>query len=313
MATIIDGKAISLAIREEVKKEVAKLKKETGVQAGLAVILVGDDPGSQVYVRNKKIACEGCGILSLEYKLPAETTQEELIALVKKLNKNPKVHGILCQLPIPKGLDENEVLITIDPAKDVDGFHPANVGKFITLKKYSDIESMGLFLPCTPYGVMELLDRAGVNLDGADAVVIGRSNLVGKPVAMLLMSKNATVTICHSRTKDLEKVCKKADVLIAAIGVPNFVKGDWVKKGAAVIDVGINRTESGLAGDVDFKAAEKKAAFITPVPGGVGPMTIAMLMKNTLMAARNAAKANAAKTKTDKEYAKTDKEYAKKK
>lgn len=290
MATIIDGKAIALQIREEVGKEVLKLKEETGVQAGLAVILVGEDPASQVYVKNKGIACEKCNIKSIEHKLSVDTTQEELISLVKKLNADPEVHGILCQLPLPKQLNENEVLLTISPEKDVDGFHPMNVGKFMTLKKYSEVEEAGLFLPCTPYGVIELLDRTGVDLNGANAVVIGRSNIVGKPVSMLLMSKNATVTITHSRTKDLPAVCREADVIVAAIGVPKFVKGDWVKKGAAVIDVGVNRTDEGLCGDVDYAAASENAACITPVPGGVGPMTIAMLMKNTLMAARNFSK-----------------------
>jgi len=290
MAEKIDGKAIAMQIREEVGKDVLKLKEETGVHAGLAVILVGEDPASQVYVKNKGIACEKCNINSFEHKLPEDTKQEDLIKLVKELNANPDVHGILCQLPLPKGLDENEVLLTIDPAKDVDGFHPMNVGKFMTLKKYADIESMGLFLPCTPHGVIELLDRTGVELSGANAVVVGRSNIVGKPAAMLLMSKNATVTITHSRTKDLADVCRAADVLVAAIGVPKFVKGDWIKKGAAVIDVGVNRTDDGLCGDVDYEGAQENAAHITPVPGGVGPMTIAMLMKNTLVAARNFAK-----------------------
>mgnify|MGYP006287867503 FL=1 len=290
MGEIIDGKAIAMQIREEVGKDVLKLKEETGVEAGLAVILVGEDPASQVYVKNKGIACEKCNINSIEHKLPDDTKQEDLIKLVKDLNADPKVHGILCQLPLPKHIDENEVLLTIDPAKDVDGFHPMNVGKFMTLKKYSDIEEMGLFLPCTPHGVIELLDRSNVDLNGANAVVIGRSNIVGKPAAMLLMSKNATVTITHSRTKDLPGVCREADVIVAAIGVPKFVKGDWVKKGAAVIDVGVNRTDDGLGGDVDFEAAKENAAYITPVPGGVGPMTIAMLMMNTLVAARNFSK-----------------------
>jgi len=289
-AKIIDGKAIAMQIREEVGVDVLKLKDATGVHAGLAVILVGDDPASHVYVKNKKIACEKCNINSIEHRLPADITQDKLIGLVKELNNDPKVHGILCQLPLPKHLDENEVLLTIDPAKDVDGFHPMNVGRFMTLKKYSDIAGMGLFLPCTPYGCCELLDRSGVDLNGANAVVIGRSNIVGKPVSMLLMSKNATVTITHSRTKNLADVCRAADVLVAAIGVPKFVKGDWVKEGAAVIDVGVNRLEEGLCGDVDYAAAAERAACITPVPGGVGPMTIAMLMKNTLMAATNASK-----------------------
>lgn len=291
MAEKIDGKAIAMQIREEVGQDVLKLKEETGVQAGLAVILVGEDPASQVYVKNKGIACEKCNIASFEHKLSADTSEADLIALVEKLNQDPAVHGILCQLPLPKHIDENKVLLAIDPAKDVDGFHPMNVGKFMTLKKYSDIASMGLFLPCTPYGCCELLDRSGVDCSGANAVVIGRSNIVGKPVSMLLMSKNATVTICHSRTKDLPEVVRGADIIVAAIGVPKFVKGDWVKKGAAVIDVGVNRMDDGkLCGDVDYDAAFENASHITPVPGGVGPMTIAMLMKNTLMSATNASK-----------------------
>jgi methylenetetrahydrofolate dehydrogenase (NADP+) / methenyltetrahydrofolate cyclohydrolase len=288
----INGNAISQAVKDDVTKGVAELKEKTGVQAALAVVLVGEDPASQVYVRNKGIACDKCGIKSIEHRLPATASQAELMKLVNKLNNDPDVHGILVQLPLPKGLDENEVLISINPEKDVDGFHPLNVGKFLTIKKYEDIQKSGVYLPCTPHGCIELLDRSGVDLNGANAVVVGRSNIVGKPVAMLLMSKNATVTICHSRTKNLPDVVRAADVVVAAIGVPEFVKGDWIKEGAAVIDVGINRIppapgeEKGhLVGDVEFAAAAERAAHITPVPGGVGPMTIAMLMKNTLQAA----------------------------
>jgi len=297
MAQIIDGKAVSEQLKAEIGVAVLKLKEETGVQAGLAVILVGEDPASQVYVKNKGISCKQCNINSIEHRLPAETKQEDLMALIEKLNNDPAIHGILCQLPLPKHLDENQVLLAIDPAKDVDGFHPMNVGKFMTLKKFSDMADAGVFLPCTPYGCIELLQRSGVKLDGANAVVIGRSNIVGKPVAMMLMSLNCTVTICHSRTKNLADVVRAADIVVAAIGSPEFVKGDWIGKGATVIDVGVNRisdpaAKSGtrLVGDVEYAAASENAAFITPVPGGVGPMTIAMLMKNTLMSAQRAAK-----------------------
>ncbi|MFA6449437.1 MAG: bifunctional methylenetetrahydrofolate dehydrogenase/methenyltetrahydrofolate cyclohydrolase FolD [bacterium] len=293
MAELIDGKRIAEQIKEEVKAGILELKTRTGVQAGLTVILVGEDPASQVYVRNKGIACEKCGIVSVEHKLPADTSQEKLMKLIAELNADPNVHGILCQLPLPKHIDENAVLLAISSSKDVDGFHPMNVGKFTTLKKFSDMESAGVFLPCTAFGCIELLERSGVRLEGADAVVIGRSNIVGKPVSMMLMAKNATVTICHSRTKNLAEVVRRADVVVAAIGSPEFVKGEWIKKGAAVIDVGVNRIEDAsapkgtrLVGDVEFKAASENASCITPVPGGVGPMTIAMLMQNTLMAAR---------------------------
>ena len=291
-AKIIDGNAISQAVKDEVTKGVAELKAKTGVQAALAVVLVGEDPASQVYVRNKGIACEKCGIKSIEHKLPATTSQADLNKLVEDLNNDDSVHGILVQLPLPKGLSDDEVLNLINPAKDVDGFHPINVGKFLTIKKYADIQASGVFLPCTPHGCIELLDRAGVDLNGANAVVVGRSNIVGKPVSLLLMSKNATVTVAHSRTKDLPGLIKTADVVVAAIGMPEFVKGEWIKDGAAVIDVGINRLppaeeggKSKLVGDVEYAAAAEHAAFITPVPGGVGPMTIAMLMKNTLQSA----------------------------
>ena len=288
-AKIIDGKAISGALKQDVKKEVAALQARTGVTPGLAVILVGENPASQVYVRNKKKSCGECDIRSFESALPADTEQSDLLAIIKDLNQNPEVHGILCQLPLPGHIDENAVLLAIDPAKDVDGFHPMNVGKFMTIKGWDDIIKMQLLLPCTPYGCIELLDRAGVNLKGANAVVVGRSNIVGKPVSMMLMAKNATVTICHSRTKDLPGIVRSADVVVAAIGQPEFVKGDWIKEGAAVIDVGINRMEKGLVGDVEYAAAAERASAITPVPGGVGPMTIAMLMKNTVMAATSQA------------------------
>ncbi|MBQ8849320.1 MAG: bifunctional methylenetetrahydrofolate dehydrogenase/methenyltetrahydrofolate cyclohydrolase FolD [Clostridia bacterium] len=279
MANIIDGKAISAAIRAEIKQETEIFAKENGFRPGLAVIIVGEDPASQVYVRNKRRACEEVGFYSEAYELPAETTQEELNTLVDKLNANEKIHGILCQLPLPKHLDENEVILRIDPKKDVDAFHPVNVGR-IMIGDYS-------FLPCTPAGVMALLERSGIEISGKECVVVGRSNIVGKPQAMLLLHANGTVTICHSRTKNLAEVCRRADILVAAIGKADFFTGDMVKEGAVVIDVGMNRRADGkLTGDVDFESVAPKASYITPVPGGVGPMTITMLMKNTLTAAK---------------------------
>ena len=279
MANIIDGKAISAAIRAEIKQETEVFAEENGFRPGLAVIIVGEDPASQVYVRNKRRACEEVGFYSEAYELPAETTQEELNTLVDKLNANEKIHGILCQLPLPKHLDENEVILRIDPKKDVDAFHPVNVGR-IMIGDYS-------FLPCTPAGVMALLERSGIEISGKECVVVGRSNIVGKPQAMLLLHANGTVTICHSRTKNLAEVCRRADILVAAIGKADFFTGDMVKEGAVVIDVGMNRRADGkLTGDVDFESVAPKASYITPVPGGVGPMTITMLMKNTLTAAK---------------------------
>ncbi len=279
MAKIIDGKAISAQIRAEIKEEVEKIKANGGVLPGLAVIIVGEDPASQVYVRNKKKACEEVGFYSEVYEMPASTTQEELNALVDKLNADEKIHGILCQLPLPKHLDENEVILRIDPKKDVDAFHPYNVGK-IMIGDYS-------FLPCTPAGVMALLERSGIEVAGKECVVVGRSNIVGKPQAMLLLHANGTVTVCHSRTKDLAEVCKRADILVAAIGKADFFGADMVKEGAVVIDVGMNRRADGkLTGDVNFEEVAQKASYITPVPGGVGPMTITMLLKNTLTAAK---------------------------
>ena len=283
MANIIDGKRISAEIRAEIKAETEAFAAEHGYRPGLAVIIVGEDPASQVYVRNKRKACEEVGFYSEAYELPAETTQEELNALVDKLNANEKIHGILCQLPLPKHLDENEVILRIDPKKDVDAFHPVNVGR-IMIGDYS-------FLPCTPAGVMALLERSGIEISGKECVVVGRSNIVGKPQAMLLLHANGTVTICHSRTKNLAEVCRRADILVAAIGKADFFTGDMVKDGAVVIDVGMNRRADGkLTGDVDFASVEPKASYITPVPGGVGPMTITMLMKNTLTAAKQSAK-----------------------
>ena len=275
---IIDGKAVSKAVKEQVKKECDELKTK-GITPGLAVIIVGDDPASQVYVRNKERACEECGFYSVKYALPAETTQEELNALVDELNGDDKINGILCQLPLPSHLDDKEVINRIDPIKDVDAFHPVNVGA-IMIGDYN-------FLPCTPAGVMELIHSTGVDVTGKKAVVIGRSNIVGKPQAMLLLHENATVEITHSRTVDLPSVTKTADILVAAIGKAKFVTADMVKDGAVVIDVGMNRDENGkLCGDVDFENVKDKCSFITPVPGGVGPMTIAMLMRNTLTAAK---------------------------
>ena len=275
---IIDGKAVSKAVKEQVKNECDELKAK-GITPGLAVIIVGDDPASQVYVRNKERACEECGFYSVKYALPAETTQEELNALVDELNGDDRINGILCQLPLPSHLDDKEVINRIDPIKDVDAFHPVNVGA-IMIGDYN-------FLPCTPAGVMELIHSTGVDVTGKKAVVIGRSNIVGKPQAMLLLHENATVEITHSRTVDLPSVTKTADILVAAIGKAKFVTADMVKDGAVVIDVGMNRDENGkLCGDVDFENVKDKCSFITPVPGGVGPMTIAMLMRNTLTAAK---------------------------
>lgn len=277
MTKIIDGKVISASVKERVKAEVEALKAE-GITTGLAVIIVGEDPASKVYVANKKKACEALGIISEEYALPETTTQEELLSLIDTLNNKKSINGILCQLPLPKHLDEQAVINAILPEKDVDAFHPANVGK-IMLGDYD-------FVPCTPAGIMEMLKYENIDIEGKTCVVIGRSNIVGKPMGMLLLHKNGTVTICHSRTKDLAEVCKKADILVAAVGRPNFVTADMVKDGAVVIDVGINRVDGKLVGDVDFAAVKDKCAAITPVPGGVGPMTIAMLMQNTLTAAK---------------------------
>lgn len=279
MAKLIDGKQISAQIRAEIKEETAAFAKERGYLPGLAVVIVGENPASQVYVRNKARACEEVGFYSEVHELPTETTQETLNALVDRLNEDEKIHGILVQLPLPGHLDETEVLFRINPAKDVDAFHPYNVGK-IMIGDYD-------FLPCTPAGVMALLERSGIDPAGRKCVVIGRSNIVGKPMAMLLLHANGTVTICHSRTKDLAAVCREADILVVAIGRADFVGADMVKPGAVVIDVGMNRREDGkLTGDVNFAEVEPIASAITPVPGGVGPMTITMLLKNTLTAAR---------------------------
>lgn len=276
MANIIDGKKISLEIKDEVKARVAAVKAK-GIEPCLAVILVGENPASQVYVRNKKKACEYCGIKSLSYELPETTKEEELLSLVDELNNDSTCNGILVQLPLPKHIDEEKVLLKIKPEKDVDGFHPYNVG-LLSIGK-ADLKA------CTPAGCIELIKRSGVDITGKNCVVVGRSNIVGKPVGMLLLAENGTVTTCHSKTKDMAKVCSQADILVVAIGREKFVKANMVKDGAVVIDVGINRMENGkLCGDVDFDEVEKKAGYITPVPGGVGPMTIAMLMSNCLIA-----------------------------
>lgn len=276
-AKILSGRDIASEIRLGLKNDVEKLKGN-GVQPGLAVIIVGDDPASRIYVNNKKKACDEIGIRSFEYALPAETSEEEIIELIKTLNCDKNIHGILVQLPLPPHINDEKVLLTIDPDKDVDAFHPVNVGK-IMIGNYR-------FLPCTPAGVIEMIHRTGIDLKGSECVVVGRSNIVGKPMAMLLLHEHATVTVCHSRTKDLKTVCKRADVLVVAVGKPKLIKADFIKPGAVVIDVGTNRMENGkLCGDVDFEEAKGVASYITPVPGGVGPMTIAMLMKNTVKAA----------------------------
>ena len=278
MAKKIDGKAVAASVRAQVAEEVKELAGK-GVVPGLAVVIVGDDPASRTYVNNKKKACAEAGIYSEEYALPATTTQEELLALVHKLNNKKDINGILVQSPLPKGLDEEAVVEEISPEKDVDAFHPSNVGRIMIGNFH--------FLPCTPAGVIELLKSEQIEIQGKNCVVIGRSNIVGKPMAMLLLHNNGTVTICHSKTKDLAEVCSKADILVAAVGKPKFVTADMVKPGAVVIDVGMDRDENGkLCGDVDYDAVEKVASYITPVPGGVGPMTIAMLLKNTITAAK---------------------------
>ncbi|RHA20059.1 bifunctional methylenetetrahydrofolate dehydrogenase/methenyltetrahydrofolate cyclohydrolase FolD [Eubacterium ventriosum] len=274
MAKIIDGKQISLDIKNELKEKVAKYK-EQGIEITLVVVKVGNDPASAVYVRNKEKACEYVGINSKTLALPEETTEEELLNVVKELNEDKNVNGILVQLPLPKHIDESKVLLTIDSTKDVDGFHPVNVGKMVI--------GEDTFLPCTPAGIIEMIKRTDIDIEGKECVVIGRSNIVGKPMAMLMLKENATVTIAHSRTKDLKEVTKRADIIVAAIGKAKFVTADYVKEGAVVIDVGMDRDENGkLCGDVDFESVSKVASAITPVPGGVGPMTVTMLLVNCL-------------------------------
>ena len=280
MAELIDGKLVSQSVRDEVTGHVAQLKSDTGIVPGLAAILVGEDPASEIYVRNKRKACEKVGIYSEEHNLPSGTTEEELLSLVNKLNEDEKIHGILVQLPLPDHINETKVLRTVSPLKDVDGFHPYNVGLLV--------EGNPRFVLCTPNGIIKMLDYYNIDIKGKEVVVVGRSNIVGKPVSLLLLHRHGTVTICHSRTKPLEDVTKRADILVAAIGRANFITGDMVKKGVVVIDVGINRKDDGkLTGDVDFESVEKKASYITPVPGGVGPMTIAMLLYNTYLSAKS--------------------------
>ena len=277
MSKIIDGRSISTAVKARVAKGVLDLK-ERGIDVGLAVIIVGNNPASKVYVANKKKACEELGIISEEYALPESTTEEQLLELIAELNGKKSINGILCQLPLPSHIDEKRVIDSISPEKDVDAFHPHNVGR-IMIGDYD-------FVPCTPAGIMEMLEYEGIEVEGKRCVVIGRSNIVGKPMGMLLLHKNGTVTICHSRTRDLKEICRSADILIAAVGKAKFVTADMVKLGAVVIDVGMNRVDGKLCGDVDFDMVEGIASAITPVPGGVGPMTIAMLMQNTLTAAK---------------------------
>ena len=281
MAKILDGKAVSQRVKNALKDETEKFVEKYGIRPGLAVVIVGDDPASRVYVNSKKKACAEIGYYSEEHALPESTTEGELLSLVEKLNGDEKIHGILVQLPLPKHINEEKIINAINPKKDVDAFHPVNVGK-IMIGNFD-------FLPCTPAGIMELINEAGIDLTGKNCVVVGRSNIVGKPQAMLLLHKNATVTICHSKTKNIKEITKNADVLVAAVGRAQMFDGDYIKDGAVVIDVGMNRLENKkLVGDVDFESAAKKASCITPVPGGVGPMTIAMLMKNTITAAKNA-------------------------
>ena len=278
MVSIIDGNKIAQDILNEVRQSAISLKEQKGITPGLAVVLVGEDPASQVYVGRKAKACAEAGFLSREYKLAADTSEAKLISLINDLNKDQLIHGILVQLPLPQSISTNKIIAAIDPHKDVDGFHPYNMGGLVT--------GSPLFIPCTPQGIMELIARTGIDLKGKEAVVVGRSNIVGKPMALLLLAQHATVTICHSRTKDLPVVTRRADILIAAVGKAHMIKADMVKDGVIVIDVGVNRLENGkLTGDVDFDEVASKASYITPVPGGVGPMTIAMLMKNTLNAA----------------------------
>lgn len=279
MAEIIDGKLVTKVTREKIAEDVKEFKEKTGITPGLAVILVGDDPASAVYVRNKHKGCLEAGMNSYQIEYPADTTEEELLNKIYELNSDKNVHGILVQLPLPKHIDEDKIINAISPNKDVDAFHPSNVGK-ILIGKYD-------FLPCTPAGVMELLAYYNVEIEGKECVVLGRSNIVGKPMALLLLQKNGTVTVCHSRTKNLADITRRADILVVAIGKADFVTADMVKDGAVVVDVGINRKSDGkLTGDVDFDAVSKKASLITPVPGGVGPMTITMLLGNTLTAAK---------------------------
>jgi len=281
-ARLIDGKALAQTIRERIAKESADLRARTGIRPGLAAILVGDDPASALYVRSKQKACDAAGIYVADHKLPASTTQADLLALIEKMNADPNIHGILVQLPLPKQIDSKVVLDAVSPAKDADGFHPYNVGRLV--------EGNPLFTPCTPKGIIKMIESTGVAIEGKRAAVVGRSNIVGKPVSLLLLHRHATVTVCHSKTKDLPAVCREAEILVVAIGKAKFVTADMVREGAMVIDVGSNRLDDGtFVGDVDFGPVSQKAGWISPVPGGVGPMTIAMLLDNTLESAKRAA------------------------
>ena len=278
-ARLIDGKALAQTIRDRIAKDVADLQARSGIRPGLAAILVGDDPASKLYVKNKQKACDAAGIYVDEHKLPATTTQAELLALIEKVNADPKVHGILVQLPLPKQIDSKVILDAVDPHKDADGFHPYNMGRLV--------EGMAMFTPCTPKGVIKMIESTGVTIEGKRAVVVGRSNIVGKPAALLLMHRHATVTVCHSKTRDLPGVCREAEILVVAIGKAKFVTADMVREGAVVVDVGVNRLADGtFVGDVDFGPVSERASWISPVPGGVGPMTIAMLLDNTLESAK---------------------------
>jgi methylenetetrahydrofolate dehydrogenase (NADP+)/methenyltetrahydrofolate cyclohydrolase len=281
-ARLIDGKALAQGIRERIAKDVVELHARTGIRPGLAAILVGDDPASKLYVKNKQKACDAAGIYVDEHKLPASTTQAELLALIEKVNADPKVHGILVQLPLPKHIDSKVILDAVAPLKDADGFHPYNMGRLV--------EGTAMFTPCTPKGIMKMIESTGVAIEGKRAVVVGRSNIVGKPTALLLMHRNATVTVCHSKTRDLPAVCREAEILVVAIGKARFLTGDMVRAGAVVVDVGVNRLADGtFVGDVDFGPVSERASWISPVPGGVGPMTIAMLLENTLESAKRMA------------------------
>jgi len=281
-ARLIDGKALAQGIRERIAKDVVELHARTGIRPGLAAILVGDDPASKLYVKNKQKACDAAGIYVDEHKLPDSTNQAELLALIEKVNADPKVHGILVQLPLPKQIDSKVILDAVSPLKDADGFHPYNMGRLV--------EGTARFTPCTPKGIIKMIESTGVAIEGKRAVVVGRSNIVGKPTALLLMHRNATVTVCHSKTRDLPAVCREAEILVVAIGKARFLTGDMVRAGAVVVDVGVNRLADGtFVGDVDFGPVSERASWISPVPGGVGPMTIAMLLENTLESAKRMA------------------------
>ena len=281
-AQLIDGKALAQKVRDQIAKDAAVLLTRSGIKPGLAAILVGDDPASHLYVKNKQKACESVGIYVADHRLPATTSQAELLALIDKVNRDPLIHGILVQLPLPKQIDSKVILNAVLPEKDADGFHPYNIGRLV--------EGNPVFEACTPKGVIKMIESTGVGIEGKGAVVVGRSNIVGKPVSLMLLHRNATVTVCHSKTKDLPAVCREAEILVVAIGKTRFVTADMVREGAVVVDVGVNRTEDGkFVGDVDFEPVSRKAAWISPVPGGVGPMTIAMLLQNTLESAQRAA------------------------